>query len=271
MGERDTIRYDGKMPNTVSSLEKDFISLGIKPGMVLIVHSSLSSLGWVCGGAPSVILALENALTVDGTLIMPAHSGDLSDPKDWRDPPVPEAWFGIIRNEMPCFDKDLTPTRSIGIIPEVFRKQKSVLRSPHPQVSFCAWGKLKEYIIQDHHFDYAQNEKSPLGRIYEKGGWILLMGVGHENNTSLHLAEYLSNYKAKKVVKNGMPVDENGKTAWREFDDIDIDSDDFREIGHDYENEKEVIIGKVGDATCRLIDQKDCVDYAVRWMEKKRS
>jgi len=73
--------------------------------MILIVHSSLSSLGWVCGGAPSVIQALENILTDDGTLIMPSHSGNLSAPKDWMNPPVTEAWFETIRKEMPVLTK----------------------------------------------------------------------------------------------------------------------------------------------------------------------
>ncbi|HAH62667.1 MAG TPA: AAC(3) family N-acetyltransferase, partial [Treponema sp.] len=146
MSEEKTIAQSPNGPNTISSLERDFTELGVKPGMVLIAHTSLSSLGWVCGGAVSVILALETVLTGKGTLIMPAHSGDLSDPANWCNPPVPEAWIETIRKEMPCFDKDLTPTRGIGKIPETFRKQKSVLRSSHPQVSFAAWGKNKEFI-----------------------------------------------------------------------------------------------------------------------------
>jgi Aminoglycoside N3''-acetyltransferase len=112
---------------------------------------------------------------------------------------------------------------------------------------------MKEYITQDRHYDYTQNKKSPLGRIYEKDRWILLLGVDHGNNTSLHLAEYLSNYATKKRIMNGMPIYENGKKVWKEFEDIDIDSDDFQELGKDFERDNEICIGKVGNATCRLI------------------
>jgi len=270
MSECDAIVKMKSKPNTVSSLIDDFQKLGINLGMTVIVHSSLSSLGWVCGGAPSVLLALESVLTDDGTLIMPAHSGDLSDPKNWQNPPVPEEWWDIIRNEMPCFNKDITPTRGIGKLPEVFRTQRSVVRSSHPQLSFSAWGKNKEYIIQDNHFDYAQNKASPLGRIYELDGYVLLIGVDHENNTSLHLAEYIANYKAKKIISNGMPVLEDGKNKWKVFEDIDISSDDFAEIGMEFEKSNEIKIGKVGLATCRLFKQRAIVDFAVKWMEKNR-
>jgi aminoglycoside 3-N-acetyltransferase len=109
MTEKETIIDKTNQPNTVSSLVSDFKSLGIKEGMVLLVHSSLSSLGWVCGGPVSVILALEEVLTETGTLIMPTHSGDYSDPAEWCNPPVPESWWETIRNEMPVFDKMSTP------------------------------------------------------------------------------------------------------------------------------------------------------------------
>ena len=271
MSEQEIIEHFKESPNTFSSLKEDFIDLGIKSGMTLIVHSSLSSLGWVCGEAATVILALENILTSEGTLIMPTHSSDLSDPVNWSNPAVPDSWFDIIKKEMPCYDKDLTPTRGIGKIPETFRKQHSVVRSSHPQVSFAAWGKNKEYIIQDNHYDYALNRKSPLGRIYDLNGLILLIGIGHANNTSLHLAEYIADYSTKRIIKNGMPVLENDIKQWKEFEDIDINSDDFEEIGNEYEQENKINIGKVGNAVCKLINQRSIVDYAAKWMEKNRT
>ena len=64
---------------------------------------------------------------------MPMHSSDLSDPADWHNPPVPDLWWEVIRDTMPAFDPDLTPTCGMGIIPDTFPKQQGVLRSFHPQ------------------------------------------------------------------------------------------------------------------------------------------
>ena len=100
MSEKDTIDFNQKEPNTIETLVHDFESIGIKKEMTLLVHSSLGSIGWVCGSAVSVIYALEKVLTENGTLVMPTHSSDLSDPGKWVNPPVPESWWNII--EIKC-------------------------------------------------------------------------------------------------------------------------------------------------------------------------
>jgi aminoglycoside 3-N-acetyltransferase len=258
-------------PITIASLKQGLTAVGVKPGMVLLVHSSLSSLGWVCGGAVAVIEALEQFLTREGTLVMPTHSAELSEPSYWRDPPVPEAWWQVIRDDMPAFQTDLTPTWGMGTIPETFRKQNSVLRSYHPQVSFAAWGKYAKQITENHGLEYSLGETSPLARIYDLQGHVLLLGVGHGNNTSLHLAEYRANFSGKKVIQQGAPILLNGKRVWQTFEDVESDDDDFEMIGTAFAEETGLeTTGKIGLADAKLLPQKDLVDFAVRWMEKYR-
>ncbi|HOV64393.1 MAG TPA: AAC(3) family N-acetyltransferase, partial [Spirochaetia bacterium] len=96
MKEADAVRRSTGGPVTRFSLERDLITLGVERGMTLLVHSSLSSLGWVCGGPVAVIYALEEVVRPYGNIVMPTHSGDLSDPSGWRHPPVPESWWHII-------------------------------------------------------------------------------------------------------------------------------------------------------------------------------
>ncbi len=271
MGEREIIENTKGGPITVSSLTADLRKLGLEAGMTVLVHSSLSGLGWVCGGPAAVILTLQAVLTEEGTLVMPAHSSGLSDPAHWEDPPVPASWWETIRREMPAFESDLSVTRGMGVIAETFRKGAGVLRSSHPTASFAAWGKHKERVVQDRHFDYSQNERSPLGRVYELDGWVLLLGVDYSKNTSFHLAEYKAAYPGKAIVHDGFPVVEDDVRKWRECEDILYRAEDFPELGAAFEESGEVRRGLVGQADVRLMRQRPLVDFAVRWMERNRT
>ena len=138
-------------PITAESLRRDLESLGVAEGMILVVHSSLSAIGWVSGGAQAVVLALQAALGPAGTLVVPTHSTSLSEPSYWRNPPLPdESWLPIVRESMPAYDPYLTPTRQMGAVVEAFLLQRDVCRSAHPQYSFAARGSRAVEITTGH-------------------------------------------------------------------------------------------------------------------------
>lgn len=256
-----------EMPNTRGSLVKDLQELGVEKGMTLIVHSSLSSLGWVCGGPVSVIQALMDVVGSEGTILMPTQTVDNSDPSHWENPPVPEAWWEIIRQNMPAFSPEYTPTRSMGRIVETFRTYPGVKRSNHPTYSFAAWGKHADYILSEQPLEEGFGERSPLAKIFELEGDILLLGVGHDSNTSLHLAEH--SILNPKMVKKGTALFEDGVRVWKEYTELEYDSDVFEKLGEDFEKQYSVISGKVGNSPTKLIKQKDIVTFAREWLNKQ--
>jgi aminoglycoside 3-N-acetyltransferase len=248
-------------PNTITTLKHDFKTLGIAAGSVIIMHSSLSEIGWTVGGPVSVIQALMEILTSNGTLIMPTFSSDNSDPTEWENPPVPETWWDLIKTEMPAYHPKITPTRELGMVVETFRRWPKVIRSTHPSLSFAAWGKRSKYIIKNHKITSGLGEHSPL---------VLLLGVNHYNNTSLHLAEYRSEFSGKNYIKNGSSMLIKKKRRWVEYKDLDHISDDFERLGIDFESEINYTPGKVGIAETRLISQRKIVDFAIEWFKKNR-
>lgn len=257
-------------PNTIKSLANDFRALNIKTGSVIIMHSSLSEIGWTIGGPVAIIKALMQVITSEGTLIMPTFTGDNTEPSDWENPPVPKSWWNLIRNESPAYHPEITPTRGMGIIVETFRKWPQVFRSNHPVSSFAAWGRNARYIIKNHELTMDLGEDSPLARIYELNGQILLIGVTHENNSSLHLAEYRSSFPTKQYISAGSAMLINNERKWVEWKELNLNSDDFDQLGKDFESSINYIPGRVGLAEARLISQQKIVDFAKEWFKINR-
>jgi aminoglycoside 3-N-acetyltransferase len=257
-----------RKPNTINSIYEDLINIGINSGDIVLVHSSLSRLGWVCGGPQAVIAALMKSVGSDGTLVMPAHSGDLSDPALWENPPVPKEWMQVIYENMPAFEPEITPSRGMGRIAELFRTFPETKRSNHPHGSFCANGREAKHITENHPLTPQFGMDSPIGKMYNLKAKVLLLGVGYGNCTSFHLAESLIDKMPK--ARSGAPILENGEKCWKWFEDYDFDTEDFELIGKDFEKAYNVQKGKVGNAECKLFNMKDGVDFAKVWLTKNR-
>lgn len=269
MTEADAIGRADR-PATTASLVSDLRALGLEPGATVMVHSSLSGLGYVAGGPQAVVLALLEAVGDEGTVVMPTHSADLSDPATWRNPAVPEAWWELIRASMPAFDPDLTPARQMGAIVDCFRHLPGVRRSHHPTVSAAAFGPNADTIVSGHELAFGLGESSPQARLYDLDAWALLMGVSHANNTSLHLSEYRSTFPNKPWITSASPVLVDGVRQWVTYDDLDEYDDDFERIGEEFAKTGRERRGPVGAGTGRLFKVRDIVDFGTRWIDAHR-
>lgn len=269
MGEREVIEGT-RNPATVTSIVADLRALGVETGSILMVHSSMRALGYVVGGPQAVVLALLEAVGRDGTLVMPTHSSDLSDPSGWSNPPVPESWWPTIRAEMPAYHPSLTPTRMMGAVVECFRTVPGVVRSAHPIVSAAAFGPMAETITRDHELADGLGRTSPQARIDELDGDVLLLGVTHANNTSLHIAEFRSAEEGAPTETQSSPMVVDGERRWVEYDSLVTREDDFDELGRAFALTSSERSGPVAAATGHLMRSRDLIDFAADWMREHR-
>jgi aminoglycoside 3-N-acetyltransferase len=269
MSEKNVIDHTTN-PLTVTSLAEQLRACGLMEGQSVFVHMAMSKLGWVIGGAEAVILALLAAVGASGTIMMVTSSSNNTDPKDWQHPPVPEEWWQTVRDHTPAYNPLTTPTRGLGIVPELFRTWPGAVRSEHPAFSLAALGPQAEYLLADHDLSEDTGDRSPVGKLYELDGYVLLLGVDHENNTSLHLAEFRANFPGKRYLQTGSAMLVDGRRRWLSYESPDANSNDFNEIGAAFDKTHNITIQHINDAQVRFFRQRPLVDFAVAWMEQYR-
>ncbi|MEM9489786.1 MAG: AAC(3) family N-acetyltransferase, partial [Myxococcota bacterium] len=154
---------------STDQLVEQLHDLGVRRGTALVVHTSFRAVRPVEGGPLGLIAALRTALGADGTLIMPTMTDGQS-----------------------VFDPAATPTVDMGITAELFWRQPGVVRSTHPGGSFAAQGRHAELICRPQPLSPPHGPDSPVGRVWDLDGQVLLLGVSHGENTTLHLAEAIA-------------------------------------------------------------------------------
>ena len=160
---------------TSEDIRSGLESFGLGRGDRIMVHSSLSSFGWVEGGAEAVIEALMDLVGTEGTVLMPSFN---------HGAPFREGGPGIF---------DPLETRCTnGKIPDTFWRMKGVRRSLDPTHSFAVWGRDAERYTKNHHLTITMGENSPLGLIARDGGYQLNIGTKHNSTTAKHVAETIN-------------------------------------------------------------------------------
>ncbi len=266
----ETIIGRTKTPLTVTTLTEKLRACGLAEGQTVLVHLAMSKLGWVMGGAEAVILALLAAVGESGTIMMVTNSNDNTDPANWQNPPIPEAWWQPYRDNRPAYNPLTSPTRGLGIVPELFRTWPGAMRSGHPAFSITAIGANAHFLTCDHLLHEEFGHGSPIGRLYELDGHVLLLGVNHHNNTSLHHAEFRANFSGKHNEPMGSAMLVNGERQWVTYETLAVSSDDFQVIGEAFDTAHNIPIQQINDAEVRFFRQRHVVDFGVAWMEKNR-
>lgn len=228
---------------TAQTFRQDLEAIGVERGSTLIVHSSLSVMGWVEEGAPTVVRTLIDVLGDGGTLAMPAATPQCVD----------------VANE---FDRATTPTK-MGAIAETFRGWPGTLRSDHPLESVCARGASAEEITREHPLAFSEGPGSPFGELYELDARILLLGVGFNRCTALHFAETVASKRRTMTVR--FPH----KGAWIEVPNVADDLDThFPIVGAEYLAARRAVVAQIGEARVLFFAMRDLVAFAREYFER---
>lgn len=255
---------------TPADIKTALKEVGVQKGQAIMVHTSLSSLGYVCGGAQSIIEALMEGVGEEGTIMMPTQSWKNLDPAAgvyWQEP---EEWWPVIREYIPAYDKRITPTNTMGAVSEMFRQWSGTLRSDHPARSVAAWGRYAQYLTENHDLSDIFGDSSPIGRLYELDGNVLLIGVGYDKNTSLHLADVRAEYPSKHTVMESSAIKVDGQRKWQTYETLAVDGEDFPVIGEAFEQTGQVRHVSLGNGILSMMSQRMLVDFAVKWIEENR-
>jgi aminoglycoside 3-N-acetyltransferase len=260
--------------------ELQALGLGRDVGAVVMVHCRMSALGWVVGGAETVVSALLGAVGPRGTLL--AYTS-------WQDAPPydlsawPSRWQDAYLAEHPAFDPARAEAdRSNGRVAEKLRTWPGAVRSRHPDVSFAAVGPRGRWLVADHPLDDPHGPGSPLARLVEADGQVLLLAAPLATMTLLHHAEAIARVPGKRRVTYRMPILVERETVWRTFHDIDTDHGAFpyEQVVDPDKDPFAVIVEqmlaagiatsrRVGDGTAYLFDARAALDFGVAWMEDR--
>lgn len=218
-------------------------ALGVREGGVLLVHTSFRRVRPIEGGPLGLIAVLREVLGPSGTLVMPSMTDGAS-----------------------RFDPRATPTAEMGITAELFWRQSGVLRSTHPGASFAAAGPAAARICAPQPLSPPHGHDSPVGRVYDLDGSVLLLGVGHSENTTLHLAESLAGVPYS--VTHSCVVEMGGAAATIEIAETDHCCQRFS-LADDWLRERSLQRESgVGSAEARLFRARDLVSLAVERLRR---
>jgi aminoglycoside 3-N-acetyltransferase len=259
---------------TRTDLVKDLHALGVGDGDVVMVHASLRAIGEVAGGPDEVHLAIRDAITADGTLLMYASCPRYYD-EVGRGNLTPDEERDILE-KLPPFDAaSARSARDNGALVELFRTWPGTRTNNHV-ARFVAWGKHADYLFSEQPWDFAFGHGSALERFTELNGRILILGADHDNVTYLHYAEHIADFPDKRIKRFKVPVLVDGNRVWRDMAEVDTGEkahenwpeNFFAQIVDGFIEESGNRGGKVGNARSHLLSARELLGYAMPIMER---
>jgi len=246
------------MKTSLIELDKSLQQIGLHPGDTVMIHASLRSVGPVEGRAGGIIETLLAVLGDQGTLMAYVDF----------EPTV----------DIPYFDPQKSPAcADHGVLAEVVRTWPNAIRSLNPGASMVAIGAQAEWICQNHPMHYGYGFGSPLAKLVEVGGKVLLLGSSLDNVTLLHYVEHHANLPNKRIIRridNVLDGDTVKAVEIEEFDTSNVvvdgmPDDYFAQITEQFVEFGYAQTGMIGRARSILLPSQAFVQFAIKKMEQE--
>ena len=256
-------------------LAADLRALGLRDGDVVMVHASVRAIGEVVGGPDQIHLAIKDAITPRGTLIMYASCPRYVDEVGRGNLSADEE--AEVLATLPPFDPETARSaRDNGTLVEFFRTWPGSRVNPHP-ARFVAWGGAVDRLFASQPWDFAFGAGSALERFLVLDGRILLLAPDHDTVTFLHYVEHTADIPDRRIARFKVPVLERGARVWREMKEYDTSGDGahanwpdrfFARIVDTYLAQTGNPGGYVGAALCHLFPARGLLEFARPVMER---
>jgi aminoglycoside 3-N-acetyltransferase len=256
-------------------LTADLRALGIARGDVIMLHASVRAVGEVAGGPDEIHLAIKDAVTDLGTLLMYAGCPRYVDEIGRGNLTASEE--AELFDKLPPFDAATARcARDHGVLVEFLRTYPGSRVNPHV-ARFVAWGTHAEFLFSIQPWHYAFGRDSALERLVALDGKILLLGCDHDNVTFLHYVEHIADISNKRIARFKVPVTEGGATVWRDMEEFNTSGDGvhpnwpdrfFATLTDGYLTASANRGGVVGHAESYLLSARGLLDYARPIMEQ---
>jgi aminoglycoside 3-N-acetyltransferase len=211
------------MPHSRTGLTASLSELGLRPGMIVMLHASVRAVGKVHGGPDEIHLAVADAVAPGGTLMMYVGCQEGFDDVG-RGYLTAEAEAAILAHQPPFDPRTARASREFGILAELFRSYRGTICSNSVCGRMAARGARGEWLVADQPWTYGFGRGSPLEKLCESGGKVLLLGSDYDEVTLLHYAEHVANFADKRIARYQVPLLRNGKRIWMDCEEFDTSS-----------------------------------------------
>lgn len=239
-----------------------------------MVHASVRAVGAVAGGPDQIHLALKDALTPAGTLVMyascPTHTDEIG-----RGNLTPDEERELLE-KLPAFDPlTARSARDNGALVELLRTYPGSMVNEHV-ARFVVWGHRARHLVTPQPWNYAFGAGSLLDRFVDEDGRILLLGCDHDNVTFLHHVEHIVEIPGKRIARFKVPIEVDGARVWRDVEEFDTSGAGvhanwpdrfFARVVDTHLNETGNPGGHVGDAHAFLLRARALRDFALPVMQ----